>query len=238
MTALGAERLTKSFGERPVLGPVTLTLTPGTLTAVIGPSGSGKSTLLRCLAGLEEPSGGRIALGAGTVPGYVFQEPRLMPWLSVRRNAGFGLPRGRAAEAAVDEALRVVGLTEAADLLPKQLSGGMAQRAGLARALAARPSLLLLDEPFSALDPLKRAAMQAHLQAIRRHYDPTMVLITHDMDEALVLADRVLVMHGPPGRIVADIPVALPDGRDRTAPPFQAYRRRLMEWLSEGAVAA
>ncbi len=158
-----------------------------------------------------------------------------MPWLDARRNAGFGLAHlpAPARDAAVREALDVVGLTGTAALLPKQLSGGMAQRAALARALAPRPSLLLLDEPFSALDPLTRAEMQTHLLAVRRHYDPTMVLITHDMDEALALADRVLVMRGPPGRIVADMAVELPPGRDRGGPEFLAYRRRMTGLLAD-----
>jgi ABC-type nitrate/sulfonate/bicarbonate transport system ATPase subunit len=167
--------------------------------------------------------------------GYVFQEPRLMPWLDVRRNAGFGLahlPRGRR-DAAVAEALAVVGLTDAAGLLPKELSGGMAQRAALARALAARPALLLLDEPFSALDPLTRAQMQDHLLAVRRYYDPTMVLITHDMDEALALADRVLVLRGSPGRIVADVPLDLPTPRDRMGAAFLTLKRALTAALAE-----
>jgi sulfonate transport system ATP-binding protein len=232
---LSIDRLEKSFGGASVLGPVSARIATGSLTAIIGRSGCGKSTLLRCLGGLETPTSGEIRTLERTQVGYVFQEPRLMPWLDVRRNAGFGLAHlplgGR--DAAVDEALAVVGLTDAAGLLPKELSGGMAQRAALARALAARPALLLLDEPFSALDPLTRAQMQAHLLAVRRHYDPTMVLITHDMDEALALADRVLVLRGPPGRVVADVRVDLPAPRDRMAPAFLALKRELTDALSE-----
>ena len=241
---LTIDRLEKSFAGAPVLGPVSAWIAAGSLTAIIGRSGCGKSTLLRCLGGLETPTRGKIGFRAGALDraqvGYVFQEPRLMPWLDVRRNAGFGLahlPRGER-NAAVAEALAVVGLTDAAGLLPKQLSGGMAQRAALARALAARPALLLLDEPFSALDPLTRAQMQAHLLAVRRHYDPTMVLITHDMDEALALADRVLVLRGPPGRVVADVPLDLPTARDRMAPGFLALKRDLTDALSEQPVEA
>jgi sulfonate transport system ATP-binding protein len=241
---LTIDRLEKSFAGAPVLGPVSARIAAGSLTAIIGRSGCGKTSLLRCLGGLETPTLGRIQFRAGALDraqvGYVFQEPRLMPWLDVRRNAGFGLahlPRGRR-DAAVAEALAVVGLTDAAGLLPKELSGGMAQRAALARALAARPALLLLDEPFSALDPLTRAQMQDHLLAVRRYYDPTMVLITHDMDEALALADRVLVLRGSPGRIVADVPLDLPTPRDRMGAAFLTLKRALTAALAEHEAAA
>jgi len=128
-----------------------------------------------------------------------------------------------------------VGLSEAATKLPKQLSGGMAQRAALARALAVRPKLLLLDEPFSALDPLTRAGLQNHLGLVRDHYGPTVLLITHDMDEALVLADRIVVLDGPPGRIVAEFVPRLAPGLKRTAPAFQRWKDRLIDVLGPAA---
>lgn len=243
-TLLAVERLSKVFAGHPALGPLSAQFAQGSLTAVIGRSGSGKTTLLRCLGGLETPSEGRIRFRDGALDraqvGYVFQEPRLMPWLTVRRNAGFGLAQlARAARgAAVDEALAVVRLTEAADLLPKQLSGGMAQRAALARALAARPALLLLDEPFSALDPLTRIEMQRHLLAVRAHYNPTMVLITHDMEEALALADRVMVLRGPPGRIAADFAIDIVPPRDRAGTAFAALKRTLIGALEEAVAPA
>lgn len=242
-TLLSIEGLTKSFAGKPALGPLSANFAAGSLTAIIGRSGSGKSTLLRCLGGLETPSEGAIRFREGALDraqvGTMFQEPRLMPWLTVRRNAGFGLAHlDRAArDEAVDEALAVVRLTEVADLLPKQLSGGMAQRAALARALAARPALLLLDEPFSALDPLTRIEMQRHLLAVREHYNPTMVLITHDMEEALALADRVIVLRGPPGRIAADLAIGMAPPRDRAGTAFAAFKRALIDALADAAPA-
>jgi sulfonate transport system ATP-binding protein len=241
--------LTKAFGMTPpVLGPVSLSLEGEGITAIIGRSGSGKSTFLRCLSGLEIPTRGTALLGGKPIRpaevGFVFQEPRLMPWLSVRRNIAFGLGHLSKVELdqAVDEAMAVVGLSAAADYLPKQLSGGMAQRAALARALAPRPELLLLDEPLSALDPLTRDRMQEHILYVAQHIRATILLITHDMDEALALANRVIVLRGPPGRIVLDITVPADDPayafpRDRTSATFQTLRRRLIDALEQRAAA-
>ena len=242
--------LTKAFGTAaPVLGPVSLTLEGEGITAIIGRSGSGKSTFLRCLSGLETPTRGTATLGGKPIRpaevGFVFQEPRLMPWLSVRRNIAFGLghlPKAERAQA-VEDAMALVGLSAAADYLPKQLSGGMAQRVALARALAPRPDLLLLDEPLSALDPLTREQMQAHILHVAQHIRATILLITHDMDEALALANRVIVLRGPPGRIVLDVTIPAHDPayafpRDRTGASFQAMRRRLIDALEERPLAA
>jgi ABC-type nitrate/sulfonate/bicarbonate transport system ATPase subunit len=230
--------LTKSYDAKPVLGPLDLDIEAGTITAIIGRSGCGKSTLLRCLGALEAPSAGTITIGDGQVAatdiGYVFQEPRLMPWLTVAQNVAFGLRHLPKADRkfAVDEVLDVVGLAQEKKLLPKQLSGGMAQRVALARALAPRPKLLLLDEPFSALDPFTREQMQDHLTHLHAHYGATMVLITHDMDEALALAHRVIVLAGPPGSIAGDFAPDLPHPADRTAAEFFSWKRRLTEVLS------
>ncbi|HVJ54635.1 MAG TPA: ABC transporter ATP-binding protein [Aliidongia sp.] len=235
---LEIDGLVKRFERaEPVLGPVDLALETGRIAAVIGRSGTGKSTLLRLLAGLDRPSAGAVRLNDEPIRaediGVVFQEPRLMPWLTVAGNIGFGLkhlPRAER-EAAIAEAIEVVGLSEAAHKLPKQLSGGMAQRVALARALAVRPRLLLLDEPFSALDPLTRLSMQDHLLDVWRHYGPTVVLISHDMDEALALADRIIVLDGPPGRVVAEFSPELSHPRRRGGPGFQRWRDRLVDML-------
>jgi sulfonate transport system ATP-binding protein len=229
--ALHIAGLVKCYGAKPVLGPIALDLARGTITAIIGRSGCGKTTLLRCLGGLERPSAGTIRIGAGNLNpediGYVFQEPRLMPWLTVSGNVAFGLGHRADRDAAIEEALQTVGLRHAAKLLPKQLSGGMAQRVALARALAPAPELLLLDEPFSALDPFTREQMQDHLLYLHRHYRTTMVLITHDMDEALALADRIIVLHGPPGRVTGDLAPGLARRCARSSPEFMAWKSEL-----------
>jgi sulfonate transport system ATP-binding protein len=230
--------LIKSFRSKPVLGPIALTLEAGTITAIIGRSGCGKTTLLRCLGGLEHATAGHIKIGDGHLTrreiGYVFQEPRLMPWLTVEKNTGFGLASVSKLERqrAVAEALQVVDLAHAAPLLPKQLSGGMAQRVALARALAPRPDVLLLDEPFSALDPFSREQMQEHLLHLHEHYGATMVLITHDMDEALALAHRIIVLAGPPGIVVGDLRPNLPKPVDRSSVAFFEWKRRLTGLLA------
>jgi sulfonate transport system ATP-binding protein len=235
---LRIEGLEKSYNGHAVLGPIDLDLDAGTITAIIGRSGSGKTTLLRCLGGLEQPSAGGITIGDGQVTardiGYVFQEPRLMPWLSVAKNTGFGLAGLSKPERdlAISEALDLVGLPNAGALLPKQLSGGMAQRVALARALAPRPKLILLDEPFSALDPFTREQMQDHLLHLHAHYGATMVLITHDMDEALALAHRVIVLDGPPGQVIGDFSPDLPRPANRTSTEFFNWKRRLTALFS------
>ncbi len=233
---LEIRNLTKNFSDFPALGPVTLSLDRMTVLSVIGPSGCGKSTLLRLVAGLETPARGSIHLDSSAVTGprgdigVAFQDPRLMPWLTVRRNVGLGLWAWSAAEraAAVDAAIAKVALTKFADALPKQLSGGMAQRVGLARSLVARPRILLLDEPFAALDPLTRIKMQDHLLDIVEFGVPNVLLITHDIEEAIVLSDRIVVLEGPPGHIRCDVPVDLPRPRKRTSAAFQELKEFLL----------
>lgn len=234
------EGLRKSFGSAPVLGPIDLHLEAGSITVIIGRSGCGKTTLLRCLGGLERPDSGLIRIGQEPLKrenvGYVFQEPRLMPWLTVARNVGFGLADrdAGARDAAVRNALHRIGLPDAGSLLPKQLSGGMAQRVALARGLAPEPEVLLLDEPFSALDPFTREQMQDHLLHLHRHYGTTIVLITHDMDEALTLADRVLVLRGRPGLVEADLVLDRSRPCLRTSQEMVNWRNRLTTCLSAG----
>ena len=190
-------------GSRTVLRDVNLDVTPGEIIAVVGPSGCGKSTLLRLVGGLDAPTAGTIALDDTVVRGHddataiAFQEPRLFPWRTIAQNVEIGLPRGTRGKQAKDrvaELLDLVGLSHAADQRPREVSGGMAQRASLARALARSPRVLLLDEPFGALDALTRLKMHDLLLDIHRAQPTTVVLVTHDVEEALYLADRVLLL--------------------------------------------
>ncbi|QTX05926.1 ABC transporter ATP-binding protein [Agromyces archimandritae] len=195
---------TVAGGERVVLRGVDLDVAAGEIVAIIGPSGCGKSTLLRLAGGLDEPSEGRIAIDGTPVAAYDdrsaigFQEPRLLPWRSLADNVALGLPRGahsrRDAEAIVGRLLELVGLADSAGHRPREVSGGMAQRASLARALARTPAVLLLDEPFGALDALTRLRMQDLLLDVHRTEPTTVLLVTHDVDEALQLADRVVLL--------------------------------------------
>ena len=211
----------------------------GEIVAVIGGSGCGKSTLLRAIAGLDRASGGSITIDDSDVTaphekiGIIFQEPRLLPWLSVADNIGFGLSHLPAAARRdkVAHALERVGLADKADAWPRELSGGQAQRVAIARALVPRPEVLLLDEPFSALDAFTRRDLQDHLLDLWADTRPTLLLVTHDVDEAVVLAERVLVMRPRPGRLFAEIEVDLPRPRDRASPPFDAVKRRVLTAL-------
>jgi ABC-type nitrate/sulfonate/bicarbonate transport system ATPase subunit len=202
--AIEVSELTKGFGERPVFKEFDLLVEPGETLAVLGASGCGKSTLLRCIAGLVKPDAGTIA--AHDELGLVFQEPRLMPWLTVERNVLFAA-RSDVERARVNEVIDLVGLSPAAHLLPKQLSGGMAQRAALARTLVRNPKILLLDEPLSALDALLRLELQTSLAAI----------VTHDVEEALYLADRIIVLDGTPARRSLELLVPPARRRSHTA---------------------
>jgi sulfonate transport system ATP-binding protein len=207
--------------------------------ALVGTSGCGKTTLLRIVSGLERASEGRLTLRGDPVTGprrdvgVVFQEPRLMPWLTVRKNVRLALLHltSAAQDAAIVDLLRDVGLADFAEALPRQLSGGMAQRVAIARALARKPSVLLLDEPFSALDSFTRVKLQDHLGTLWEKSRFTLILVTHDIDEAITLSDRIIVMRGQPGRIYMELPVDLPRPRRRTAPQFQAMKEEVMRAL-------
>jgi len=211
---------------------------------VIGPSGCGKSTLIRILAGLEMPSSGRMLLdgkevhGPGPDRGMVFQGYTLFPWLTVKKNVMFGLEQaGHSKQVAEEDArqwIDLVGLTSFVDSYPHQLSGGMKQRVAIARALANQPRILLMDEPFGALDAQTRAKMQSYLMDIWQNIDITILFITHDLDEAIYLADRILVLKAHPGEVqeLIEVPVPQPRSPDQLlSPEFLATKKRLEELI-------
>ena len=238
-TPLVLTGIRKRYGDVDVLAKVDLEVAASEIVALVGPSGCGKSTLLRLVSGLDTAFEGHIRVGDRDVRGpdpavgVVFQEPRLFPWLRLDENVSFGLPDRGAAHARelVRETLGVVGLGSFASALPKELSGGMAQRAALARALVTEPQVLLLDEPFSALDAFTRMRLQDHLLAAWSRYRPTLVLVTHDLDEAVYLADRVVLLSDRPSRIVDVLRVAPDRPRDRRDPSLLGLRVALLEAL-------
>jgi sulfonate transport system ATP-binding protein len=238
---LTLDRVSKTYSNGVhALGGISLQVELGEIVAVIGGSGCGKSTLLRAIAGLDPASEGAIALDGETISaphekiGIIFQEPRLLPWLRVADNVGFGIADRPKAERKqrVGAALSRVGLADKASMWPRELSGGQAQRVAIARALVPRPEVLLLDEPFSALDALTRTDLQDHLLDLWADGRPTVMLVTHDVDEAIVLADRVVVMRSRPGQIFAEVAVELPRPRDRQAAAFDFVKRRLLAALN------
>jgi NitT/TauT family transport system ATP-binding protein len=233
------------------LEPIDLTAAENDFITVLGPSGCGKSTLLRIVAGLDRPSAGRVLLagrevrGPGADRGMVFQSYTLFPWLTVAENIAFGLrerglPRAERREV-VAAYVRKVDLTGFENHYPKQLSGGMQQRTAIARALANDPAILLLDEPFGALDNQTRALMQELLLGIWERERKTVLFVTHDIEEAIFLASRVIVMTARPGRIKAEVAVDLPHPRHytmKTSPEFSALKARLTEEIRVEAVLA
>ena len=225
-SAVRVRGLSRSFGQNQILSDLDLDISPGEFVALIGRSGSGKSTLLRALAGLDRDVTGELAVDGAVA--IAFQEPRLVPWKRVSDNVRLGL-RISDAQARAAEALTEVGLTDRAQAWPLTLSGGEAQRASLARALVREPSLLLLDEPFSALDALTRIAMHRLVLSLWENHRPAVLLVTHDVDEALSLADRVLVLTS--GRISYSCQVSAGRPRDRNRPDLSALRTRLLTEL-------
>lgn len=223
---VAVDGLTRSFGERVVLDGIDLTIRPAEFVALLGRSGSGKSTLLRILAGLDtEHTGTAVVPGSRAV---AFQDSRLLPWARVLDNVVLGLD-GSDARARGRAALAEVGLADHAKAWPATLSGGEGQRAALARALVREPELLLLDEPFGALDALTRLRMHSLLRRLHRRHAPAALLVTHDVEEAVLLADRVLVL--TEGRISLDLPMALPEEAPRRSPAFADLRDRLLTEL-------
>ncbi|MBY5407245.1 ABC transporter ATP-binding protein [Rhizobium leguminosarum] len=218
----------------------SLNIGKGELVAVIGGSGCGKSTLLRLLSGLEAPTQGEISLEGrlltepDSLVNIVFQEPRLFPWLTVADNIGFGLRHlpSRERDEQVSAALEKIGLCGYEKHWIKELSGGQAQRVALARALVTKPAVLLLDEPFSALDAMTRVELQDHLIDLWRVNATTMLLVTHDIEEAALLADRVVVMRPWPGRILEVVDIGLPRQRNRMSDELAEVKRRLSDLLA------
>lgn len=231
----------------PVLADINLDVRPGELIALVGPSGCGKSTLLNVLAGLTTVSEGAVQLAEPDLrSAYVFQSPRMLPWRSVRANVEFGLEQAGYDKAErrrrAQSALELVHLGEHGDKYPHELSGGMQQRAALARGLALDPQLLLLDEPFGALDALTRTYLQEELRTIVRRSGTTALLVTHDIDEALLLADRVVVMSSRPARIrrVFDIPFSGHEGvfdEVLSHPDFVPLRHEIRDLLRPDVLA-
>jgi sulfonate transport system ATP-binding protein len=221
------------------LDNISLSVDPGEIVAIVGGSGCGKSTLLRLISGLDTPTEGAVRLDGDRITGphekigIVFQEPRLLPWLTVADNVGFGIadrPRAEREER-VATALKRVGLPEKAKVWPRELSGGQAQRVAIARALVPRPEVLLLDEPFSALDAFTRIDLQDHLLDLWADFKPTLIVVTHDVDEAIVLADRIIVMRPMPGRLFDEIIADMPRPRDRQSAAFDFAKRRVLAAL-------
>ena len=212
-----------------VLDGINLSVHEGEIVAIVGASGCGKSTLLRIISGLDAPTDGHARVngiplsGPHPAVGLIFQEPRLLPWLTVAQNVAFGLhglPKTEQSER-VRRGLALVGLSDQASKWPRELSGGQSQRVAIARALVARPSVVLLDEPFSALDAFTRSDLQAHLLRLRKEMTLTLVVVTHDIDEAIVLADRIVVLRPNPGRIAKIVT----NSRDRNS---AAIRRDIL----------
>jgi ABC-type nitrate/sulfonate/bicarbonate transport system ATPase subunit len=244
-SSLHALGVSKSFvapdgSPMDALDSVDLTLDAGEFVSLVGPSGCGKSTLLRLFAGLDQPTTGELRIGGDRITspsaerGLVFQDPNLFPWLTVRRNVEAGLvARGvlRKGRGEVDAFLRLVGLESFAGAFPHQLSGGMAQRVALARALVNHPKVLLLDEPLGALDAFTRMRMQDEVLRLWQARGTTMLLVTHDIDEAIYMSDRIVMMSPRPARIERIIDVQLPRPRDRNDPKFMHLRAQILELL-------
>jgi ABC-type nitrate/sulfonate/bicarbonate transport system ATPase subunit len=219
---------------------VSLSLAAGELVSLVGPSGCGKSTLLRLVAGLDKPDSGEVFIGPeriecpGAERGLVFQDPNLFPWLTVRRNIEAGLVARHVLHEKrheVDQFMRLVGLDGFANAYPHHLSGGMAQRVALARALVNHPKALLLDEPLGALDAFTRMRMQDEVLRLWQARGTTMLLVTHDIDEAIYMSDRIVIMTQRPGRIERSMPINLNRPRDRSSADFLRFRADILELL-------
>lgn len=247
MSFITLEGVTKTYQRRAdqvlALEKITLNAEFGEFICLLGVSGCGKSTLLQILAGLEPPTGGTVLVNGDPLTGphhdasVVFQEHGLFPWMNVRKNIGFnlkarGVPAGERRKTS-DELIEIVGLSGFEDKYPHELSGGMRQRVGIARALTTKPKMLLMDEPFGALDAQTRGIMQAELLRVWGLHRPTVVFVTHSIDEAVYLADRIVVMTPRPGRVRRIIQIDLPRPRDPTTARFNEYVRAVLGEIHE-----
>ena len=248
---LKLENVSKSFAKvenddvTHALSAVSASMESGEFISMVGPSGCGKSTILRLVAGLIHPTTGSVTVngveieGPGPDRGMVFQKPTLFPWLTVEKNIAFSLKmqgKLKGNEDKVEHMIKVIGLEDFRDDYPAQLSGGMAQRVALVRSLINEPGILLLDEPLGALDAFTRMNMQDEILKIWRERQQLAVMVTHDVDEAIYMGTRVLVMDANPGRIIADITIDLPFPRDRSSAAFVAYRNDILTKLHFGGV--
>ena len=237
------QNVNKSFDDVKVLNDFSLDIVPGTFVSLIGPSGCGKSTLLRIIGGLEKSSSGSVFLDgekilkAGSDRGFAFQGSNLFPWLSVKENVSFGLKARKIYKQKkqdVTDIINLVGLKGFENSYPHQISGGMQQRASLARALVGHPKVLLLDEPLGALDAFTRMNLQDEILRIKNENDMTMIMVTHDVDEAIYMSDKVVVMSARPSRVEAVIDINLPHPRIRVQDTFTLYRNKILEVLDLG----
>lgn len=242
--AITCADIAKRFGETQAVAPFSTTFGAGQTTALVGPSGCGKSTILRMIAGLDSPDRGVITLGDETPAavarrgalGMAFQDPSLLPWRSVRANIALGAELARKPADGVEAMIDLVGLEGFGDHRPAELSGGMRQRTAIARSLISNPEVLLLDEPFGAVDAMTRRRLNRDLPPLWRDRAATVVLVTHSVDEAVLLSDRVLVLSTRPAQIVADIPVAFTGPRDTAqmeTDAFRALSRAIYDALEE-----
>ncbi|MGL4437774.1 MAG: ABC transporter ATP-binding protein [Bosea sp. (in: a-proteobacteria)] len=236
------ERLSKTYTDgNHALDRLDVSVATGEIVALVGGSGCGKTTLLRLIAGLDTPSQGQILLDDRVIDspsadiGVIFQEPRLFPWLTIEDNVAFGLSGISAfeREGLVANALTRVGLSGHGHRWPRELSGGQQQRAAIARALITRPRLLIMDEPFSALDPTTRASLHRHLLALWDESRPTVLMVTHDVEEAVTLADRIIVMQPNPGRLYDEFANPMARPRDRMSVAFERLSRNVLTSLDQ-----
>ena len=237
------ENVTKNFDEVKVLNNFSLDIEPGSFVSLIGPSGCGKSTLLRIIGGLERQFDGAVYLDSdkitkpGSDRGFAFQGSNLFPWLTVQGNVSFGLKARKIyneKKQDVTDIINLVGLNGFENSFPHQISGGMQQRASLARALVGHPKVLLLDEPLGALDAFTRMNLQDEILRIKNENNMTMLMVTHDVDEAIYMSDRVVVMSARPSRVEAIIDIELPRPRVRVQDTFALYRNKILEILNFG----